>query len=220
MSLRASAVPSVAWCLSFASSHFLYAQQCAHMSSERASLAEWSGAQEERRWLTGSTRRWNSTPGILFTSEIASLRFSACVKPTACSADHATVNVGLPLRRRRRRRVVVSSLQKFNSPSCKIRQISFLKSANISFCFSPERWSRPTMATAPWGEMDLNVNRSNCLSRNESDCGLSASSSGVSTALASVLIFTIVVDILGNILVILSVYRNKKLRNAGERSRK
>uniref|UniRef100_A0A8C6KCK1 Uncharacterized protein n=1 Tax=Nothobranchius furzeri TaxID=105023 RepID=A0A8C6KCK1_NOTFU len=47
-------------------------------------------------------------------------------------------------------------------------------------------------------------------------CGLSASSGGVSTALASVLIFTIVVDILGNVLVILSVYRNKKLRNAGE----
>uniref|UniRef100_A0A3B4AFG5 G-protein coupled receptors family 1 profile domain-containing protein n=1 Tax=Periophthalmus magnuspinnatus TaxID=409849 RepID=A0A3B4AFG5_9GOBI len=39
-------------------------------------------------------------------------------------------------------------------------------------------------------------------------------SAGLSTALASVLIFTIVVDILGNVLVILSVYRNKKLRNA------
>lgn len=66
--------------------------------------------------------------------------------------------------------------------------------------------------------MDLELqheNRSNCLSRNESGCGPSASS-GVSTALASVLIFTIVVDILGNVLVILSVYRNKKLRNAGE----
>ncbi|XP_007517743.1 melatonin receptor type 1A [Erinaceus europaeus] len=33
--------------------------------------------------------------------------------------------------------------------------------------------------------------------------------------LAFILIFTIVVDILGNMLVILSVYRNKKLRNAG-----
>ncbi|KAF3825554.1 hypothetical protein GH733_005536 [Mirounga leonina] len=33
--------------------------------------------------------------------------------------------------------------------------------------------------------------------------------------LAFILIFTIVVDILGNLLVILSVYRNKKLRNAG-----
>ncbi|KAG7241884.1 hypothetical protein INR49_024854 [Caranx melampygus] len=66
--------------------------------------------------------------------------------------------------------------------------------------------------------MDLevkDVNGSNCLSQNESDGGLSASSSGASTALASVLIFTIVVDILGNVLVILSVYRNKKLRNAG-----
>lgn len=58
-------------------------------------------------------------------------------------------------------------------------------------------------------------NSSNCLSQDESGCGASASS-GVSTALASVLIFTIVVDILGNVLVILSVYRNKKLRNAGE----
>ncbi|KAJ8015396.1 hypothetical protein DPEC_G00025690 [Dallia pectoralis] len=38
---------------------------------------------------------------------------------------------------------------------------------------------------------------------------------GVSTALAAVLIFTIVVDILGNLLVILSVFRNRKLRNAG-----
>ncbi|XP_034453299.1 melatonin receptor type 1C isoform X2 [Hippoglossus hippoglossus] len=66
--------------------------------------------------------------------------------------------------------------------------------------------------------MDLEVkdaNASDCLSRNESDRGLVASSGGMSTALASVLIFTIVVDILGNVLVILSVYRNKKLRNAG-----
>ncbi|TRY58865.1 hypothetical protein DNTS_034156 [Danionella cerebrum] len=37
----------------------------------------------------------------------------------------------------------------------------------------------------------------------------------VATTLASFLIFTIVVDILGNLLVIFSVYRNKKLRNAG-----
>ncbi|XP_028657000.2 melatonin receptor type 1B [Erpetoichthys calabaricus] len=35
------------------------------------------------------------------------------------------------------------------------------------------------------------------------------------TALASVLIFTTVVDILGNLLVILSVLKNRKLRNAG-----
>lgn len=40
---------------------------------------------------------------------------------------------------------------------------------------------------------------------------------GAATGLAAVLIFTIVVDVLGNALVILSVLRNKKLRNAGER---
>lgn len=39
----------------------------------------------------------------------------------------------------------------------------------------------------------------------------------MASTLAAVLIFTIVVDVLGNLLVILSVYRNKKLRNAGER---
>lgn len=38
----------------------------------------------------------------------------------------------------------------------------------------------------------------------------------LSCTLGSVLIFTIVVDILGNLLVIFSVYRNKKLRNAGK----
>ncbi|XP_041047206.1 melatonin receptor type 1A-like [Carcharodon carcharias] len=37
----------------------------------------------------------------------------------------------------------------------------------------------------------------------------------VANTLAGLLIFTIVIDILGNLLVILSVYRNKKLRNAG-----
>ncbi|XP_041114636.1 melatonin receptor type 1A-A [Polyodon spathula] len=37
----------------------------------------------------------------------------------------------------------------------------------------------------------------------------------VATTLGSFLIFTIVVDILGNLLVIFSVYKNKKLRNAG-----
>ncbi|KAJ6634014.1 hypothetical protein lerEdw1_014192 [Lerista edwardsae] len=37
----------------------------------------------------------------------------------------------------------------------------------------------------------------------------------VASTLAAILIFTIVVDVLGNLLVILSVYRNKKLRNAG-----
>ena len=35
------------------------------------------------------------------------------------------------------------------------------------------------------------------------------------TLLASVLIFTTVVDVLGNSLVIISVFRNRKLRNAG-----
>ncbi|XP_064015643.1 melatonin-related receptor isoform X4 [Pogoniulus pusillus] len=40
-------------------------------------------------------------------------------------------------------------------------------------------------------------------------------SARAATALATVLIFTIVVDVLGNALVILSVLRNKKLRNAG-----
>ncbi|KAM3910601.1 melatonin-related receptor [Leptodactylus fuscus] len=40
-------------------------------------------------------------------------------------------------------------------------------------------------------------------------------SPGLTTALAVVLIFTIIVDILGNVLVILSVLRNKKLQNAG-----
>lgn len=34
--------------------------------------------------------------------------------------------------------------------------------------------------------------------------------------LASVLIFTTVVDVLGNLLVIISVFRNRKLRNAGK----
>lgn len=36
------------------------------------------------------------------------------------------------------------------------------------------------------------------------------------TVLASVLIFTTVVDVLGNLLVIISVLRNRKLRNAGK----
>lgn len=63
----------------------------------------------------------------------------------------------------------------------------------------------------------VGLNGSDCPSRNESDLRAGASSIGLSSTLASVLIFTIVVDILGNVLVILSVYRNKKLRNAGER---
>lgn len=43
--------------------------------------------------------------------------------------------------------------------------------------------------------------------------------SWLASTLAVILVFTIVVDILGNLLVILSVYRNKKLRNAGRGSR-
>ncbi|XP_066239625.1 melatonin receptor type 1A [Saccopteryx leptura] len=39
--------------------------------------------------------------------------------------------------------------------------------------------------------------------------------SWLACTLAFILIFTIVVDVLGNLLVLLSVYRNKKLRNAG-----
>lgn len=66
--------------------------------------------------------------------------------------------------------------------------------------------------------MDTQANMSSvkCLSvRNDSERAPS-SPAGVSTALASVLIFTIVVDIVGNVLVILSVFRNKKRRNAGK----
>lgn len=40
----------------------------------------------------------------------------------------------------------------------------------------------------------------------------------VAPALAAVLIVTTVVDVLGNLLVILSVGRNRKLRNTGERN--
>uniref|UniRef100_A0A674INV1 Melatonin receptor 1B n=1 Tax=Terrapene triunguis TaxID=2587831 RepID=A0A674INV1_9SAUR len=36
-------------------------------------------------------------------------------------------------------------------------------------------------------------------------------------ALSSVLIFTTVVDIVGNLLVVISVFKNRKLRNSGER---
>ncbi|XP_048721038.2 melatonin-related receptor [Caretta caretta] len=48
------------------------------------------------------------------------------------------------------------------------------------------------------------------------DCSPGARpSAGATTALAAVIIFTIVGDLVGNALVILSVLRNKKLRNAG-----
>lgn len=39
----------------------------------------------------------------------------------------------------------------------------------------------------------------------------------VIAVLASVLIFTTVVDVLGNLMVIISVLRNRKLRNSGKR---
>ncbi|KAI4873451.1 hypothetical protein NFI96_027301 [Prochilodus magdalenae] len=58
----------------------------------------------------------------------------------------------------------------------------------------------------------------NCLfppAANRSRSETPRASAAVTSALASVLIFTIVVDLLGNVLVILSVCRNKKLRNAG-----
>ena len=66
--------------------------------------------------------------------------------------------------------------------------------------------------------MALKVNLSciDCLSQGANHSVSShTTSAGVATTLAGVLIFTIVVDIVGNVLAILSVYRNKKLRNAG-----
>lgn len=38
----------------------------------------------------------------------------------------------------------------------------------------------------------------------------------VTSTLAAILIFTIAVDLLGNLLVILSVFKNRKLRNSGK----
>ncbi|XP_063288045.1 melatonin-related receptor [Pelobates fuscus] len=66
--------------------------------------------------------------------------------------------------------------------------------------------------------MEVNVTCLDCWtpgSAAATDQGEEKASPGVTTALAVVLIFTIVVDILGNVLVILSVFRNKKLQNAG-----
>lgn len=67
-------------------------------------------------------------------------------------------------------------------------------------------------------DLDANVSTGDCVSRsaNESLKTVQPTSLGVTTALASVLIITIIVDIIGNLLVILSVFRNKKLRNAGK----
>ncbi|XP_076148153.1 melatonin receptor type 1C-like [Alosa pseudoharengus] len=66
-------------------------------------------------------------------------------------------------------------------------------------------------------DLDGNVSTGDYMSRsaNESQKTVQPVSLGATTALASVLIITIVVDIIGNLLVILSVFRNKKLRNAG-----
>ncbi|MGH0161699.1 UNVERIFIED_CONTAM: hypothetical protein FKN15_041402 [Acipenser sinensis] len=64
---------------------------------------------------------------------------------------------------------------------------------------------------------EVNVSCPDCWSHgpNQSSNPVHRPSPGVTAALASVLIFTTVVDILGNVLVIMSVFRNKKLRNAG-----
>lgn len=63
--------------------------------------------------------------------------------------------------------------------------------------------------------MVINESHLNSSSPDPSDTVLSRPP-WVTTTLGCFLIFTIVVDILGNLLVIFSVYRNKKLRNAGE----
>ncbi|XP_054421782.1 melatonin receptor type 1A [Pteronotus mesoamericanus] len=77
------------------------------------------------------------------------------------------------------------------------------------------------MAGQPWGAPGGTVKGNSSALLNASqqvpDGGEDARPrpSWLASTLAFVLIFTIVVDILGNLLVILSVYRNKKLRNAG-----
>ena len=184
----------------------------------------WHGAARTEPWsLMRTTRRAAGKHELLassITSTICSFNFPACVK---CPADQI-IRLA-PVRVLHGRRSALSSLKKFQHflPSSLFSSILIFASVNIYFALSIRAGQRvlPSMtAAAPWGEMDLEVkdaNASDCLSRNESDRGLVASSGGMSTALASVLIFTIVVDILGNVLVILSVYRNKKLRNAGER---
>ncbi|XP_058239282.1 LOW QUALITY PROTEIN: melatonin receptor type 1C [Hemibagrus wyckioides] len=64
--------------------------------------------------------------------------------------------------------------------------------------------------------MALNVSASCALCASPSPPPRTGPDSGaVSATLAAILIFTIVTDVMGNVLVILSVYRNKKLRNAG-----
>lgn len=63
--------------------------------------------------------------------------------------------------------------------------------------------------------MELNGNAScaECASPTPDTAHVSAAVAGI---LAAILIFTIVADVIGNTLVFLSVYRNKKLRNAGK----
>ncbi|XP_036435907.1 melatonin receptor type 1C [Colossoma macropomum] len=65
--------------------------------------------------------------------------------------------------------------------------------------------------------LEGNASCADCVSQSarNSSPGAQAASGPVTGTLAGILIFTIVVDIVGNLLVILSVCRNKKLRNAG-----
>uniref|UniRef100_A0A8C1LIA6 Melatonin receptor 1C n=1 Tax=Cyprinus carpio TaxID=7962 RepID=A0A8C1LIA6_CYPCA len=63
--------------------------------------------------------------------------------------------------------------------------------------------------------MKANLSSLDSLSRGNNCLPARGTSPGVAATLAGVLIFTTVADIVGNLLVILSVYRNKKLRNAG-----
>lgn len=63
--------------------------------------------------------------------------------------------------------------------------------------------------------MKANLSCLDSLSRGNNCLPARGTSPGVAATLAGVLIFTTVADIVGNLLVILSVYRNKKLRNAG-----
>uniref|UniRef100_A0A672K220 G-protein coupled receptors family 1 profile domain-containing protein n=1 Tax=Sinocyclocheilus grahami TaxID=75366 RepID=A0A672K220_SINGR len=62
---------------------------------------------------------------------------------------------------------------------------------------------------------ECEINCLDSLSRGNNCLPARSTSPGVAATLAGVLIFTTVADIVGNLLVILSVYRNKKLRNAG-----
>lgn len=81
------------------------------------------------------------------------------------------------------------------------------------------------MAGRPWGAPGgtLKGNSSALLNASQPEPGGGGDArprpSWLASTLAFILIFTIVVDIVGNLLVILSVYRNKKLRNAGRGSR-